>query len=344
MRKILLLYTGGTIGMDYTEQGLAPVPGLLPKLMQRLSIKECEVDIIEYPVLIDSAAITLGHWRNLVNDIAQYYEQYDGFVIIHGTDTMAFTGSMLAFALPGLSKPIVLTGSQLPLVHPRSDGWGNLMDALEAASQPQLTEVVLVFDRLVLRACRARKWDASGFRGFFSPNMSPLGEFGIRSSWYRERWLTSTQPFVPVTLHDVSVASFFLTPGVSSTWIGQMLQQQESLQGVVLLSYGNGNVPADPALLEGIRAATDRGVLVVNLSQSMRGGVMMGEYAVSLPLIDAGVIAGADMTPEAAVGKLTVLLSQDLSMLERRRWVACSLVGELTEEKGNEDSTALPEK
>lgn len=330
MRKILLLYTGGTIGMHYTSAGLEPAPGLLPKLIKRLPLERCALTVLEYPDLVDSACITLNHWRSWIGDIVKYYEEYDGFVVIHGTDTMAFTGSMLAFALQGLSKPVVLTGSQLPLVHPRSDGWNNLTDAIETACQADLAEVVIVFDHWVIRACRARKWDATGFKGFTSPNAPLLGEFGIKPAWFREQWLSQRQSLVPLSISDVRVASFFLTPGTSASLFGQLLEDT-ALQGVILLTYGNGNVPPDTTLLNGVRAATERGVLLVNLTQATRGGVVLGEYAASLPLAQAGALSGADMTPEAALAKLTWLLSLNISTDERKRLLTQAVIGELTE-------------
>lgn len=329
MHKLLVLYTGGTIGMRTTAAGLAPVAGLLPPLMKRLHRQERHIDIVEYPVLIDSSTITLAHWQSLVSDIARHYDRYDGFVVIHGTDTMAYTGSMLAFALPGLGKPIVLTGSQLPLEHPHSDGWNNLMDALDAACQPELTEVVIVFGRRLIRACRARKLHTTNFRGFGSPNARLLGKFGVQPQWYRKRWLKTAVAFAPVPLRNVAVGSFFLSPGVSSRLIGQALEQAD-LQGAVLMSYGSGHAPADPDLLYGVQAATNAGKLIVNITQVVQGTVEVGTYCASQPLAQAGAVSGLDMTPEAAVTKLTVLLSQNLTNAERRAQVVRSLAGELT--------------
>ncbi|KIA79346.1 L-asparaginase, partial [Chromobacterium piscinae] len=151
MSRILVLYTGGTIGMDHTPEGLAPVPGLLPRLLQRFERPGLEFDIVEFAQLIDSSAITPRQWNEIIDALVSRYAQYDGFVVIHGTDTMAYTASVLAFALQGLAKPVVLTGAQLPLVHPRSDGWANLADAFEAACQPDLHEVAIAFNRLLLR-------------------------------------------------------------------------------------------------------------------------------------------------------------------------------------------------
>lgn len=328
-RHLLVLYTGGTIGMDHTPDGLAPVPGLLPRLLERFQSAELTFDVVEYPELIDSSAITPAHWNRIIGDIASRYDAYDGFVVIHGTDTMAYTASVLAFALPGLGKPVVVTGSQLPLVHPRSDGWSNLADALEAACQPDLCEVAIAFDRLLLRGCRARKLDAASFAGFDSPNASPLARFGIKAEWLRQHWLVPQGPFSPITLKDVRVAALFLTPGAGTALIGQTLADAR-LDGAVLMSYGNGNAPADTALLAGVAQAAANGTVVVNISQVVHGAVEVGAYAASQPLARAGALAGADLTPEAAVAKLTVLCSQELSAEARREAMQRALAGEMT--------------
>lgn len=329
-KRILLLYTGGTIGMDETPEGLAPVPGLLPRLMQRFERDDLHFDILEYQQLIDSSAITIDHWNQLIGDIATHYDHYDGFVIIHGTDTMAYTASVLAFALRGLGKPVVLTGSQLPLVHPRSDGWGNLADALAAASEPDLAEVVLVFDRLMLRGCRARKVDAASFSGFDSPNAPHLAHFGIHIDWQRDMWRQPQGSFNPVMLDpQAQVWMLMLAPGQTAAMFGSALAAHPPA-GAVLLSYGNGNAPDDPALMDGIRTATQAGTLLLNLTQVMHGKVDVGAYAASQPLAQAGGMSGGDMTPEAALGKLTVIASMKLPSTQARELLMQDWAGEVS--------------
>ncbi len=329
-KRLLVLYTGGTIGMDETPDGLAPVPGLLPRLLERFRSPALDFELREYAPLIDSSAITLADMRTLCADIAAGYEHFDGFVVIHGTDTMAYTASMLAFALRGLAKPVVVTGSQLPLVHPRSDGWNNLADAFEAACQDDLHEVALAFDRLLLRGCRARKVDAAAFAGFDSPNAPHLARFGISVDWRREHWRRASGPFAPV-LPDAArrVLPMLLMPGASAALFGRMLHEDD-VDAAVLLSYGNGNAPADPALLDGVAAATKRGVSVLNLTQVVRGAVEVGAYAASQPLARAGALPGADMTPEAALAKLTLLGALDLDAEAARAYLTGNVAGELT--------------
>lgn len=328
-RRILLLYTGGTIGMDDSPAGLAPAPGLLPRLIGRLDDPRFEVEVLEYADLIDSSAITPAHWNRIIDDISAHREAFDAFVVVHGTDTMAYTASVLAFALRGLGKPVVLTGSQLPLVRARSDGWNNLADAFEAACQPLLREVVVVFDRVMLRGCRARKVNAAGFHGFDSPNCPPLAAFGMVPRWYRERWRQEETPWTPQRIDtQLRIGAFFLTPGAGAALIGQALQDP-LLSGAVLMSYGNGNAPDDTALCAGIRAASARGCPVLNITQAMTGAVEPGAYAASQPLVCAGALPGEDLTPEAALAKLYWLLSSPLESAARQAWLARDWVGEM---------------
>ncbi|POZ61650.1 asparaginase [Chromobacterium alticapitis] len=330
MSRVLVLYTGGTIGMDHTPEGLAPVLGLLPRLLQRFERPDLAFDVVEFEQLIDSSAITPRQWNQILDALVARYDAYDGFVVIHGTDTMAYTAGALAFALRGLSKPVVLTGAQLPLVHPRSDGWSNLADAFEAACQPDLMEVAIAFDRLLLRGSRARKLDAERFDGFNSPNAAPLAEFAISAHWHRERWLRPDGEWRPQRLNEnLKLAALMLTPGHGSALAGQILRDG-GLDGAILLSYGSGNAPADPALLEGVAAMTARGGPVLTLTQVVKGAVAVGAYAASQPLARAGALPGGDLTPEAALAKLHVLLSAGLPVDTLRAALGRSLRGEMT--------------
>ena len=244
---------------------------------------------------------------------------------------MAYTASVLAFALQGLNKPVVLTGSQLPLVHPNSDGWVNLADAFAAACQPDLAEVVIVFDRVMLRGSRARKVDAAHFHGFDSPNCPALAEFGMTPHWNRPMWLAHHGSFKVLRLNpSARVAAFFLTPGCGAALIGQTLGSA-GLDAALLMSYGNGNTPADAGLLDGVRSAIRSGTVVLNITQALRGSVEPGTYAACQPLIQAGALSGGDMTPEAALAKLTWIASLPLPAEVRQGLLETSLVGELTE-------------
>jgi L-asparaginase len=202
MKKVLIMYTGGTIGMDYTDNGLSVVPGLFKSQLHQLApVANVHVDLIEYEHLIDSSEISTAHWVQMIDEITAAYDNYDGFVIAHGTDTMAYTASVLAFALRGLGKPVILTGAQLPLVHRRSDGWSNMIDALYSAVQPDLNEVAIAFNHKLFRGCRSQKVSTDKFIGFDSMDKTPLAEFGINVSWYKKHWIRSKQfEFLPVTL------------------------------------------------------------------------------------------------------------------------------------------------
>ncbi len=331
MKKILILYTGGTIGMDYTKSGLAPLPGLFKSQIDTLEPnKDLEVDLIEYEQLIDSSDIRLEHWQRMINDISTNYENYDGFVIIHGTDTMAYTASVLAFALRGLDKPVILTGSQLPLVHRRSDGWNNLIDALFAANRSDLNEVAIAFNHKLLRGCRAQKVSTYRFFGFDSVDEEPLAEFGININWFTKRWLKATRfSFAPVIPNPARILDLSMRPGFTTDFIAETLVNTE-LDAVVLQTYGSGNIPIhNHKLVKALKSAVDRGVIIVNITQVIEGRVS-SDYASSC-LHDLGIVSGCDMTIEAALAKLLVLLSSKMSKDSIKAAMSENLVGELTE-------------
>lgn len=331
MKKILIIYTGGTIGMDYTPQGLTPVPGLFKAQIDTLDpIPDVKLDLIEYEQLIDSSDIRLEHWQRMIKDIADNYEAYDGFIIIHGTDTMAYTASVLSFALRGLDKPVVLTGSQLPLVHRRSDGWNNLIDALFAANRIDLNEVAIVFNNKLLRGCRAQKVSTYRFFGFDSVDEEPLAEFGITMNWFTKRWLKATRfSFAPVMPKPAKILDLSMRPGFTTDFIIDTLNNTE-LDAVVLQTYGSGNIPIhNLALVDALKSAVARGVIIVNITQVIEGRVS-NDYASSC-LHDLGIISGCDMTIEAALAKLLVLRSTGMNIANLKAAMSENIVGELTE-------------
>lgn len=330
MRKILIIYTGGTIGMDYTPNGLQPVDGLFKSQIATLDpVKDVVVDLLEYEQLIDSSDIRIEHWQRIIQDISNNYDQYNGFVIIHGTDTMAYTASVLAFALRGLDKPVVLTGSQLPLVHRRSDGWSNLIDALFAASRDDLHEVAIAFNNKLLRGCRAQKVSTYRFFGFDSVDEEPLAEFGIQINWFNKRWLKATRfSFAPVIPQSAKILDLSLRPGFTTDFIADTLNNTE-LDAVVLQTYGSGNIPmGNLHLVEALKNAVARGIIIVNITQVNEGRVS-NDYASSC-LHDLGIVSGCDMTIEAALAKLMVLMSSKMSKETIKNAMSENLVGELT--------------
>lgn len=330
-KKILILYTGGTIGMNYTPDGLKPVTGLFNSQIQALDIlKDVAITIIEYDNLIDSSEINISHWQKIIVDITNHYDLYDGFVIIHGTDTMAYTASILSFALRGLDKPVILTGSQLPLVHRRSDGWNNVIDAVVAASQDSLHEVAVAFNSKLLRGCRAQKVSTYRFFGFDSVDEEPLAEFGIQVNWFTKRWFKANNfNLTPIIPKEFKILDLSLRPGFTTDFITQTLNDTE-LDAIVLQTYGSGNIPMhNEPLINAIKNAVQRGVIIVNITQVIEGRVS-GDYANSC-LNGLGIISGCDMTIEATLAKLTILMSTDMNRDKIKKLISKNLVGELTE-------------
>lgn len=333
-KSIYVAYTGGTIGMQRSEQGYIPVSGHLQRLLAAMPEfhrpEMPDFTIQEYAPLMDSSDMTPEDWQHIADDIRAHYDEYDGFVILHGTDTMAFTASALSFMLENLDKPVIVTGSQIPLEALRSDGQPNLLNSLYLAANYPVKEVCLFFNNKLYRGNRTTKAHADGFDAFASPNLPPLLEAGI----HIRRLPTPSLP-VPTSLlvvHRITpqpVGVLTLYPGISSEVVGNFLRQP--VKALILRSYGVGNAPQKPALLEELRQASERGIVVVNLTQCISGRVNMGGYATGNALALAGVISGFDMTLEAALTKLHFLLSQPLTADEIRLQMQQNLRGELTD-------------
>jgi L-asparaginase len=328
-KRIYVAYVGGTIGMQATDGGYAPVPGhLTAQVRDRPELRDIpELTISEYEPLLDSANARPSDWLRIARDIAERRHHYDGFVVLHGTDTMAYTASALAFLLRGLAKPVIITGSQIPLGVLRSDGRQNFLTAVLVAARDDVREVCLVFGSKILRGARAVKARASGFEAFASPNLPPLGEAGVEIEIDESR-LRRPQPgaiALPLRL-DAPVALLRLYPGMPAALLRAAMA--EPTRGLVLEAYGAGTVPdADPEFVE---ALAERGVVVVVVSQCVDGRVDLGAYATSAPLVEAGAIGGLDMTTEAAYAKLVVLLSERRDPSEVRALMGTALAGELT--------------
>lgn len=331
MRKILALYTGGTIGMNYREGGLTVVPGLFESQVKLVnSLSDIKIDLIEYDEIIDSSDIELRHWVRMITDITNYYDQYDGFVIVHGTDTMAFTSSMLAFALQGLTKPVILTGSQLPLVHRRSDGWTNLADAVYSAMQSDLQEVAIAFNHKLFRGVRAQKVSANEFVGFDSVDEEPLATFGIKASWHKKIWFKpSNTEFMPIIPKAFKILNLSFCPGFTTDFIADTLNNT-SCDAVILQAYGSGTIPMhDTNLVNAIKSAVARGVIIVAITQVIEGRV--SDKYMNSQLNKLGVLSGYDMTVEATLAKLTILFSSGMDKEQIKETIGKNLVGELTE-------------
>jgi L-asparaginase len=334
-KKVYIAYTGGTIGMKRSGDGHIPATGYLEKMM--LNIPELKSHILpdfqinEYDPLLDSANMTPHDWLKIANDIAAHYKEFDGFVVLHGTDTMAYTASALPFMLQGLRKPVVLTGAQIPLSKIRNDARENLITALLIAANYKIPEVCLCFGDKLLRGNRAVKVDADSFDAFESPNFPALGTVGIEINinWDLVLPPPNTPEHLTVNaLDEARVAGLRLFPGISIDIIKNFLQPP--IRGLILQTYGMGNAPENLKLISALKAANDRGVVIVNCTQCLKGTVNMEDYATGAALAKAGVISGFDMTLEAALAKLSFLLNQKLSVTKIKKMMQTNLRGELT--------------
>lgn len=334
MKRVYVAYVGGTIGMRPGENGYAPAAGHLTAQVRgrpELNLHEVpELTISEYEPLLDSANARPEDWLRIARDIAERRDAFDGFVVLHGTDTMAYTASALAFLLRGLDKPVVVTGSQIPLGVLRSDGRQNLLTAVLVAARDDVREVCLVFGSRILRGCRAIKASASGFEAFESPNLPALGAAGVAIEVDAAR-LRPAQPG-PIALPpalDAPVNLLRLYPGMPAELLRTALAAPA--RGLVLEAFGAGTVPdGDPAVARALADACARGVVVVVVSQCVDGRVDLGAYATSGPLVAAGAVGGLDMTTEAAYAKLVVLLSEGHPPAALRALLARDLAGELS--------------
>lgn len=334
-KRIYVAYTGGTIGMQQSANGYIPVPGFLSatvKAMPEFYRPEMPYfDIHEYHPVIDSSDMTPAHWLHIAEDIRKNYQLYDGFVVLHGTDTMAYTASALSFMLENLGKPVIVTGSQIPLAQLRSDGQVNLLNSLYLAANYPIAEVALYFNNQLFRGNRATKADADGFNAFASPNFPPLLQAGIHIDLLSGQLAAPPEPtaqlkVAQITPQPISVVTLY--PGISVDVIRNMAAAP--VRALIIKSYGVGNAPQAPLLLAALSDAAARGTVIVNCTQCFKGKVNMGGYATGNALRQSGVISGFDMTLEAALTKLHYLLSQPLDAGQIRQQMQTNLRGELT--------------
>ncbi|ASJ70377.1 type I asparaginase [Granulosicoccus antarcticus] len=332
---ILVLHTGGTIGMSQSSDGHRTMTGFGQLLLQSLHNSNTAgmpaFDIIELDALIDSANLQPANWVDIANTLLARWDDYAGFVILHGTDTMAWTASALSFMLKGTDKPVILTGSQIPLIEPRSDALDNVRTAIMLAGEPSLHEVCIYFDRLLMRGNRSRKLRSNTFNAFDSPNCPYLADVGIRVKLYTERWLpASAQDFNVPSFEPEAVAVLPIYPGISAELAAAVLHSP-ARRGLILESYGVGNIAdANAELMAVLADAVKRGIVVVNTSQCPTGAVEQGTYATGAALDRIGVVPVADMTPEATFAKLHFLLGTHDSADEIRALLRQSLCGEMS--------------
>ncbi len=321
--------------MNGSPHGYIPKKGYLQSQLDTILSSLDDLDIPnfyihEYDPLLDSSNIDAEHWNKIALDISEHYDDYDGFVVLHGTDTMAYTASALPFLLQGLTKPVVVTGSQIPLYKIRNDGYGNLITSMMVAAYHKIPEVMLLFGSRILRGCRSVKVDAYSLNAFESPNFPALGHIGVNIEINNGLIQKSAHiPFHVNQFQKTHVGILRIFPGMTTAYVRNVLDVP--LQGLLLETYGQGNAPnSNQELLDVLKKASDRGVLIVNCSQCIRGSVDQKIYAVGRTLMDSGVIGGLDMTASAALVKMYYLLSQDLSLEEMQQQIQQPLCGELT--------------
>ena len=337
-RSVLLINTGGTIGMvkDPVTGALQPVDFV--QLYEQIPVLKklpVTIDCYTFNPLIDSSNMNPGNWIRVAEVIEANYEKYDGFVILHGSDTMAYSASGLSFILENLNKPVVLTGSQLPLGEVRTDGRENLVTSIEIASAYEedtavVPEVTIYFENLLLRGNRTHKYNAEHFNAFHSYNYPALANAGLHIK-YHTNYIQKPN-FKALKVHkklDTNLVILKLFPGLARQAFEAILQI-DGLKAVVLETFGTGNAPTDEWLLSGLKNAIDNGITIMNVTQCNGGSVLMGKYHTSVGLQQVGVISGYDITTESAVAKLMYLLGEDLSKEEMRLLLGIPLRGEMT--------------
>jgi L-asparaginase len=337
--SILIIYTGGTIGMvQKPEDGsLAPVnfDQLSQEIPQLLKFGY-EISSVSFEPPLDSSNITPEIWGKIGRIIHENYSKFDGFVVLHGTDTMSYSASALSFMFQNLSKPVVFTGSQLPIGTLRTDGKENLLTAIEIAAamrngKPIVPEVCIYFNSFLFRANRTSKIDSQQFRAFDSKNYPPLAKAGVDISYFEDRIRKPVDPvsFSVIDTLDTHVVILKIFPGINHS-IFKAISGIEGLRGIVLESFGSGNVPNLPWFNHCIEKAVEKGIIVLNISQCAGGSVTLGHYETSVSLLNAGVVSGYDMTTEAAITKLMYLLGQGFSYEEVKENLNLDLRGEIT--------------
>ena len=312
-RRICIIYTGGTIGMIPSERGYIPSSGAFRRLLRAIPDLYWDAmpewDVVEFDPLLDSSDVAVREWNQMGRAIAERYDDYDGFVVLHGTDTMAYSASALAFMLENLAKPVIFTGAQIPLGQIRTDGRDNIINSMLIAASGRVHEVCIYFNGLLLRGCRSVKRSSDQFEAFAAPNDMPLAFAGIQIQYKRSALRPVPEGefrFQPLSELPIGVVKVF--PGIQFAHFASLMT--EKLRGVVLETFGAGNIPGDGnALLPIIRKAFQNGTVLTVCSQCPQGAVSLGTYETSSALKKAGAVSGLDMTTEAAVAKLYYLFS-----------------------------------
>jgi len=337
-RSVLIIYTGGTMGMTYDNSGsLSPFD--FENIIYEMPVLESmglALTVVSFSNPIDSSNVTVEHWNKLAAIIEKNYQDYYGFVVLHGTDTLAYSASALSFMLEGLAKPIIFTGSQLPIGAVRTDANQNLIAALQIASShgslgPQVQEVCVYFDYFLYRGNRCKKVESTHFDAFESENYPPLAELGITIDYnFSALETTASNRFFKVhTLRSVQLAVLKLFPGLNQSYLDHVLQTP-GLQGVIMETFGSGNAPTSAWFIEAIKEAIANDIVIFNVSQCNGGRVIQGRYTTSKHLQEVGVISGDDITTEAALAKMQFLFSNYQKISQIEPLLATPLRGEMS--------------
>ena len=336
--SILIIYTGGTIGMILDNKSGTLLPFSFEHISEHipeLNNFDFEINCISFEQVVDSSNMDPGLWVKLAELIEKHYEEYDGFVILHGSDTMAYTASALSFMLENLNKPVILTGSQLPIGVNRTDGKENIITSLEIAAAkendtPVIPEVCIYFEYQLYRGNRTYKFNAENFDAFRSDNYPVLANAGVYLK-YNYNYIMKPN-FRKLKVHkqlDPNIAVLKLFPGIRPQLVNAVLNVQ-GLKGVILETYGTGNIHTDAWFIESLRKAIDNGIIILDVTQCQGGSVEIGKYEASVPLGEIGVIGGNDITTESAVSKMMYLFGKKLKQKDVESMLRKSLRGEIT--------------
>ena len=338
--KLLIIYTGGTIGMMENPETGALEPFNFEHLLEnvpKIRLLDLEIESVEFENPIDSSSMNPRHWQEIARVIEDNYAVYDGFVVLHGTDTMAYTASALSFMLENLDKPVIITGSQLPIGDVRTDGEENLITALQVAGatcrdgRPRVREVAILFEDFLLRGNRSTKHSSYNFAAFSSNNYPPLAEIGMAIQFNTDHHCLSNpkEPFRVNYGIDTNVMYIDLFPGIQEGVVRHLFATP-GIKGIVMKTFGSGNGPSDPWFIRTLEEAVAKGIVVVNISQCTNGTVMPELYSAGLGISKTGVVSGRDMTAEAAITKLMHLFGCNLSYDEVVKEMNRSICGEMT--------------